>query len=179
MQSDPYLGEIRLFALNFMPTGWAECNGQILSIVQNQALFSLLGTNYGGDGRNTFALPDLRGRVPLMAAANDGTLPASVPAARLGDAGGEESVTLTLSQVAHTHSLSFDGGAPAGNSPVMALPAASQVRGMRYASSANATMNPAAVMNNQMAGNYPHSNLQPLLVLRFGIALTGSFPVRA
>lgn len=178
MQADPYLGEIRLFALPFVPDGWAECNGQILPIAQNTALFSLLGTTYGGNGMSTFALPDLRGRVPLMAVPYNATLPASLPVVELGGAGGEEYVTLTTAQTAHGHSLSFDGGAPSGASPVASLPAASQVRGVRYATAANATMNPAAVNNNPQAGNQPHSNLQPLLVLRFGIALTGSFPER-
>jgi microcystin-dependent protein len=163
--SDPYLSEIRIFSFNFPPKGWAFCNGNLLSISQNTALFSLLGTTYGGDGINTFALPDLQGRVPLHNGAGF----------NLGQNGGESTVTLnTLQMPAHTHAANANGTAAGQTSP------AGNYWGNGgqtiYADTANAIMNPAAVA---AAGNsQPHENMSPYLVLNFCIALVGIFPSR-
>jgi microcystin-dependent protein len=159
----PFLGEIKVISWNFPPKGWAFCNGQLLPINQNQALFSILGTTYGGDGRVNFALPDLRGRVPVHT---------GNPIA-LGQSGGEEIHTLTTGELpAHTHQVKAVTDqatlvSPAGNLWARGAPAA-------YSSSPNGTMNPAAVTN--VGGSQPHSNLQPYLTLNFIIALQGLFP---
>jgi len=163
---EPFIGEIQYVAFNFAPRGWALCNGQLLPINQNQALFSLLGTTYGGDGRTTFALPDLRGRVAPSA----GDHP-------LGETGGSESVTLTTSQLpAHTHQVSVadhrgstgDPGAPAGAFPASGAQA--------YALSPNAAFAPSAL--SAAGGSQPHENRQPYLALTAVIALQGIFPSR-
>jgi microcystin-dependent protein len=161
--ASPYLSEIRIFSFNFPPKGWALCNGQILPINQNQALFALLGTTYGGNGVSTFALPNLQGSMPVHQG-NGFTL---------GQVGGELSHTLTIPEMpTHTHPAKAsanpaDLGAPAnnfwanGNQPA-------------YASSANSTMAPNALSN--VGGNQPHNNQSPFLVLSFCIALQGIFP---
>jgi microcystin-dependent protein len=166
--STPFLGQISIFAFNYAPQGWAMCNGQLLPINQNQALFALLGTMYGGNGLTTFALPNLQGRTPLHKGA--GRVQAS--------AGGAEAHTLTLSELpAHTHTLSATSGAattvdPTGNA--LANPAFPL-----YApfAPANVTvLNPASVSN--VGGSQPHPNMQPFLAVNFCIALQGIFPSR-
>lgn len=158
----PFLGEIKIFAFNFPPRGWALCNGQLLAINQNQAIFSLLGTTYGGDGRVAFALPNLQGRSPLHT--GSGIV--------LGQASGEETHTLSLSEIpGHTHSLGAitapgNSAAPAGNS------FAAHRSG--YAEGASVALNPQTVGN--AGGSQPHANLQPYLVLTFCISLQGIFP---
>ncbi len=160
-------------AFDFAPQGWAMCNGQILSIQQNIALFSLLGTTYGGDGVRTFALPNLQSRVPLHFGTGPGLL-----TYQLGEMAGVESVTLTPQQMpAHSHAVNCDSGkgnkpAPAGNYP------AADAAGVtaEYAAIANSTMNPA--MLAQAGGSQPHENRQPSLVLNWIIALQGIFPSR-
>ena len=163
--SDPFLGEIRLMSFVFPPKGWALCNGQLLPINQNQALFSLLGTTYGGDGRVNFALPDLRGRVPMHT--GDGHT--------LGERGGEAAHTLTLAELAtHTHQLTGSGDAATSGQPPGKLPAAS-VGAAAYGPPTNLVpMAPGAV--TAVGGSQPHQNLQPLLTVSFCIALIGVFP---
>jgi microcystin-dependent protein len=161
----PFLGEIDLVAFNFAPHGWALCNGQILPIAQNQALFALLGTTYGGNGTTTFALPDLRGR---RAISSDGTHP-------LGQLAGEESVTLVLNQIpSHSHTFianSAPGNALGPGSHYWA--SASQVN--LYSTSAALTaLSPLAI--GFAGGNQPHDNMSPYLVLNYIIALQGIFP---
>jgi microcystin-dependent protein len=160
--SEPFLGEIRFFSFNFPPKGWALCAGQLLPINQNQALFSLLGTTYGGDGRTTFALPDLRDRAP--AHMGDGFV--------MGERGGETTHTLTQSEMpAHTHVLASRAAA-SSPSPANGLPAPSTQPA--YGSTPNVSMAPAMVAN--VGGSQPHPNMPPYLVLEFGIALEGIFP---
>lgn len=163
--SDPFLGEIKLFSFNYPPKGWALCDGQLLPINQNQALFSLLGTTYGGDGRVTFALPDLRGRVPLHFG-NGFTQ---------GERAGEENHTLILSEIPlHTHLAQGDSGSANAGTPVGNTWAAQDAA--PYSSAANVAMNTTTV--GATGGSQPHPNLSPYLALNFCIALTGIFPSR-
>lgn len=170
----PFLGEIRMVAFNYAPYGWALCNGQLLSISQNTALFALLGTMYGGDGVTTFALPDLRGRVPIHYGQGSG-----LSVYTEGQKGGVEKVTLTQNQMpAHSHGVNAvaAGGnqaSPAGNLPAIESTGTS----LDYSSNA-----PDAPMNSAMIGSagggQPVSIMQPYLVVNFVIALTGVFPSR-
>lgn len=161
----PYLSEIRIFSFNYAPKGWALCNGQLLPINQNQALFSLLGTVYGGDGRVTFALPDLRGRAPMHAGSS----------ITQGERAGAEAVTLIASQLpAHTHVPVASTAVADQVSPQNNLWAASAYTA--YAASPNTTMSPADI--TQTGGNQPHNNMSPFLTLNFCIALAGVFPSR-
>jgi len=165
--AEPFLSEIRLFTFNFAPRGWATCDGQVLPINQNQALFSLLGTTYGGNGQTTFALPDLRGRTPIHVA---GAHP-------LGQPGGEQAHTLTQAETpAHTHVLSGtanNGSAliPAGN-----LLAATPNQLYHGADNSQTTMASESVA--RVGGSQPHDNMQPYLTVSFCIALLGIFPSR-
>lgn len=169
--TDPYLGEIRNFGFNFAPRGWAQCNGQVLPIAQNTALFSLLGTMYGGDGRTTFALPDLQGRTAIGAGQGQGRSPRVQ-----GEAGGTESVTLTAPQVApHTHPVSASTSATA-KSPADAVPGFTAA-GSSYGTTGDVTMSASMVGPN--AGGQPHDNMQPYLVTNWCIALEGIFPPRS
>jgi microcystin-dependent protein len=164
----PFLSEIRIFSFTFAPKGWAMCNGQIMAINQNAALFSLLGTTYGGNGTTTFALPNLQGRMPI----HEGTGYGGMGFA-LGQVGGEQTHTLSLSEMPqHTHSAAANPGpANAGGAPGNFWANGNQPA---YASSTNATLSPATV--NNIGGNQPHNNMAPYLVLNFCIALTGIFP---
>jgi microcystin-dependent protein len=172
---DPWLGEIALVAFNFAPVGWAFCNGQIMSIQQNTALFSLLGTTYGGDGVRTFALPDLRSRVPLSFGQGTGLTNYD-----LGTVGGVEGVTLNSQQMPlHNHSYTPQAVAAAGGSvsPANALWAESPDGTALYKTGAtNANMAPQTIGN--AGGNQPHENRQPYLALNYIIALQGIFPSR-
>jgi microcystin-dependent protein len=166
---EPFLGEIRLVPYTFAPKGWALCAGQLLPINQNQALFSLLGTTYGGNGQTTFALPDLRGRVPVGA----GDAPGGSSYA-LGSTGGQEAVQLAAGQLpAHAHPVRASSGGSTTTSPAGSFPA----RGGAYASSQNATM--AATMLGRTGGGQPHENRQPYLSLNWMIALQGIYPTPA
>jgi microcystin-dependent protein len=168
--STPYISEIRIFSFNFAPKGWAMCNGQLLPINQNQALFSLMGTTYGGDGRTNFALPNLQGNMPI----HEGTSIAGNQYV-LGQAGGEQYVTLSLTQIPqHTHTAYASSTAANSGSPANAFWAGGNQPA--YASTAGVTMNPAAV--GAVGGSQPHNNLAPFLVLNFCIALVGIFPSR-
>ncbi|MCT1398247.1 tail fiber protein [Paenibacillus sp. p3-SID867] len=161
--ADPFLGEIRLFAFNFAPDGWAFCDGQLLPIAQNTALFSLLGTTYGGNGTTHFALPDLRGRV----AVHRGT---DFP---IGENGGEEFHTLSDAELpSHTHQAM--GSANPANSvlPVDRTWALSD--SLTYHEVTNSFMSPGAIA--AAGGNQPHNNMQPYLVLNYCIAIEGIFP---
>src|SRR5215471_4216990 len=161
--SEPFLGEIKIISWNFPPKGWTFCNGQLLPINQNQALFSILGTTYGGDGRQTFGLPNLQGRAPVHV--GNGIA--------LGEMGGETSHTLNISELpAHTHM-------PVGSSNAVSAPAPT---GNLWATKANIfaptadnnAMNSACI--TAVGGNQPHENMSPYLVLNFIIALQGIFP---
>ena len=168
--SQPFLSEIKIMAFGFAPKGWAQCNGQLLPIAQNQALFSLLGTMYGGNGQTTFALPNMRGRVPLHEGQGH----------TLGEAAGSTAVTLNIQQLpTHIHTLTSNmavGGA-ATNATVGTPQGnywANNGKAQYSTSQPDAVMSPAAV--NSVGGNQPHTNVQPYLVLNFCIALQGIFP---
>ncbi len=171
--SEPFVGEIRMFGFSFAPLGWALCNGQLLPISQNTALFSLLGTTYGGDGRTTFALPDMRSRVPVCQGQGAG-----LSSYAEGQAGGAETVTLAAAQMpGHTHSVKASSSAAASDQPGGRALARSY-SGI-YAAEPDATtvMNPT--MLGDAGGSEPHANIQPYLTVNFCIALTGIFPSRS
>ena len=171
-----YLGEIKMFAGNFAPTGWALCNGQILQISQNAALFSLLGTTYGGDGKTTFALPDLRGRFPMHAGAGTG-----LTSRVLGETGGQETVALTEAQMPpHTHSsvLMADSTVATTDGPQRALPARNASATPAYGKSANSSMASGAVVVGVAGGGQPHPNMPPYECVNFIIATQGIFPAQ-
>jgi microcystin-dependent protein len=169
--SDPFLCEIRIVSFNFAPKGWAACNGQLLPINQNQALFSLLGTTYGGNGQTNFALPNLQGDAPIHQGSTFFN----------GQVGGENTHTLALTETpAHTHSANgynAAGNAAPGATTVWAqgLVSGQPVHSL-YSATSNTTMNPSVLAN--AGGGQPHENRQPFLVLNFVIALTGIFPSR-
>lgn len=170
---DPYLGEIRMFAGNFAPVGWALCNGQTLSIAQNTALFSLLGTTYGGNGQTTFNLPDLRGRVPLGWGQGPGLTPRD-----LGEMAGTESVTLTINQMpAHNHTVAAVTSEGNQNSPTNNLPADTKLLDKEY-SDAAANTSMKASMIGITGGNQPFSVMQPYVTINFIIATQGIYPPR-
>jgi microcystin-dependent protein len=179
MGIEPFLCELGMFSFNFAPKGWAQCNGQLLPINQNQALFSLLGTTYGGNGQTTFALPDLRSRVAMCW--GQGHV--------LGEAGGQEAVTLTLSTMPqHIHFMqAYNGNAdtgatavpPTGNSfanNAYAVPAGGGSTPVNRYSNASPTGSLAAAAIGNIGGNQPHENRQPHLAINFCIALQGIFP---
>ncbi|MEO6280460.1 tail fiber protein [Roseateles sp.] len=167
--SDPFLGELKLMSFAYPPKGWALCDGRLLPINQNQALFALLGTTYGGNGQTTFALPDLRGRAPLHS--GDGVA--------LGDKAGQEAVTLTAAQMpSHTHTLTATSDLANASVPAGAVPAAKARGGMsRYAPAGSGTAMAGASLALS-GGNQPHLNMQPFTVLSWVIALQGIFPSR-
>ena len=161
---EPFLSEIRIFAFNFPPKGWAFCNGQLLPINQNQALFALLGTTYGGDGATTFGLPDLRGRAPIHFGSSF----------NLGQRGGEEAHTITMSEMAaHTHQVRASG-----NGPTVTPPAnnfwSTGTGFTPYGTTGDVAMSPTCITNT--GGSQAHENRSPYLVLNFCIALQGIFP---
>ena len=171
--ADPFVAEIRIFPFNFAPRGWAWCNGQLLPISQNTALFSLLGTTYGGDGRSTFALPDLQGRAPM----HPGQGP-SLSLHDLGETGGSEAVTLLESEIpAHSHNLraSLDDADLAIPTPSRSLAKASA---NLYVSGSNPNVSMAFEGLAPAGSDVPHNNMQPFLTFYFCIALQGVFPPR-
>ncbi len=162
--AEPFLGELKIVPFNFAPQGWAMCNGQFLPINQNQALFSILGTTYGGNGQTTFALPDLRGRAPCHM--GQGLI--------LGQAGGQEFHTVTQSEMPlHTHFA--QGSTNTGNSQTGAGNVLGVVASRLYTDPANlVTLSPSTITN--VGGSQPHENRQPFLTLNIIIALIGIFP---
>lgn len=162
--SEPFLSEIRMMSFGFAPRGWALCNGQLLPINQNQALFSLLGTTYGGDGRVNFALPDLRGRVPIHTGSGH----------TLGERGGEQAHTLNIAELpTHTHVL--NGTTNTGNIPVPTSNILADSPSQLYTAPGNLTsLSPGSVTNT--GGSQAHLNMQPFLTINFCIALQGIFP---
>jgi microcystin-dependent protein len=165
--SEPYIGEIKIVSFDFAPRQYAFCNGQLLPIAQNQALFSILGTTYGGDGRVTFALPDLRGRVPIHVGSGIG----------LGQRSGEEAHTLITTELpAHNHQLNGSNQAGTLATPVGNYMPTSNTNAYAPPNTANATMVVNEVTNT--GGSQPHNNMQPYLVLNIIIALQGIFPPR-
>jgi microcystin-dependent protein len=161
--AEPFLSEIRIMSFNFAPKGWAMCNGQFLPINQNQALFALLGTTFGGNGQTTFALPDFRGRVPIHVGSGH----------TLGEKGGEQVHTLTPPEMpTHTHTLNGATTSATAANPANAVLA--PVNNLYHSPTNLATMNPASVSNT--GGSQAHQNMQPYLTLTFCIALQGIFP---
>jgi microcystin-dependent protein len=165
----PFVGEIRMFGGNFAPVGWAFCNGQLMPISENETLFNLIGTTFGGDGQETFQLPDLQGRVLVHQGTNQGTT------FQLGETGGVEQVTLTIQQIPnHTHLLSAIGVAGDQVSPAANLPANSFNVTPFVNESPNNNMSSGAVQ--PIGGGQPHENRQPYLAISFIISLFGIFP---
>jgi len=164
--AQPYVGEIRMFAGNFAPAGWMFCDGQLLPISENETLFQLIGTTYGGDGQSTFALPDLRGRIPLHQ--GSGTI--------LAETGGAEEVTLTVNQLpTHPHAMTAVGGVTGNQiSPAGALPAQSFNVTPYINDAPTGNFNANAVA--PVGGSQPHTNFQPYLCINFIISLFGMFP---
>ena len=164
--SSPFIGEIRMLGCNFAPAGWAFCSGQLMSIAENSALFDLIGTTYGGDGVQTFALPNLQGRIPMHQG----------PGFVIGQMAGTESVTLNTNQIpGHTHPAQAGNGSvgTAGNSPAGAY--FNKWTGSAFGTpGANATLNPAAV--STVGGGQSHDNMPPFLAINFVISLFGIFP---
>lgn len=174
--SEFFIGQVMMTGFGFAPRFWAQCNGQLLPINQNQALFALLGTQYGGNGTTTFALPDLRGRVPVgyASSVNPSYQPQSV---QIGEAGGQEQVTLLTSEIpAHGHATASTLQATSTR-PSGGVPAGQPRRGVaRYTDSGAPTPLGQATV---VGGNQPHTNLQPFLAINFCIALSGIFPSRS
>ncbi len=173
--ADPFVAEIRIFPFTFPPKGWAFCNGQLLPISQNTALFALLGTVYGGDGKSTFALPDLRGSAPMHPGQGQG-----LSLRDLGEMSGVESITLLVSEIpVHTHTVSTmsDPGTLQVPAPDRILARASA--GNAYQTNTSANLQMMAPQALALAGGgLPHNNMQPYLTLNFNIALQGVFPPR-
>lgn len=174
--ANPFVAEIRMFACNFAPTGWAMCNGQILPISQNTALFSLLGTTYGGNGQSTFALPDLQGSAPMHSGQGPG-----LSLRDLGEIGGEPNVTLLQTEMpSHSHTLSGRslGGQADPNAKVFGVVGGQLPPPNLYSNAAGSAVNMSPFALSISGGNLPHNNLMPYLVLNFCIALQGVFPAR-
>lgn len=170
--SEPFVGEIRMFAGNFAPRGWAFCDGQLLAVSQNDALFSLLGTIYGGDGRTTFGLPDLRGRIPIHAGTGPGLSPR-----RLGSKGGEEAVTLTVNQLpSHTHPLQASADSATGPNPATSVLAETLTDRVYRDDTQDVNMAPSSITS--VGGSQAHTNIMPFLCVHFIIALFGIYPSR-
>ena len=177
--ADTFIAEIRIFPFNFAPSGWAFCNGQLLSIQQNTALFSLIGTFYGGNGTSNFALPNLQGKVPISQGQGPGLSPYSI-----GETLGSDTVTLLQTQIpSHSHTLNAENpgiGAADQSAPSPTSVLAQSTGGFAYrtdAATQPVQMHPSVV--TALGGGQPHSNLQPYLALNFCIALQGLFPARA
>lgn len=171
--SEPFVGEIRMFAGNFAPRGWAFCNGAMLAVSQYDALFSLLGTTYGGDGRTTFGLPDMRGRLPLHAGTGPGLSPRT-----LGAHGGSEAVTLQTSELpVHSHLPKATAAAADQNAPGPTLVLATGSAGDAYSNASPDTPLADASIAN-VGGSQAHDNLMPSLCVNFIIALFGIYPSR-
>lgn len=178
---DPFIGQITIFGGNFAPRGWAFCDGQLLPIAQYTALFSILGTTYGGDGQSTFALPDLRGRVPMHPGNGPGLTPRT-----LGQRAGAENVTLNVNQIpSHSHNgtgtIQAASGQPDESTPIGAVPASLTNGTEGYAETVNGAMKADGVSLTiqNTGGSQSHTNIQPFNCLNFIIALQGIFPSRS
>jgi len=173
--ASPFVAEIRIFGFNFAPKGWAFCDGQILPLSQNTALFSLLGTTYGGDGKSNFALPNLQGSAPMQQGQGPG-----LSLRDLGETGGETTVSLLQSEIpSHTHTASASGGGGSANDPTGGVWAATVIARQgtnTYGTAGGATMSPVAL--SIAGGDQPHNNMMPYLTLNFCIALQGVYPPR-
>jgi microcystin-dependent protein len=169
---DPFIGTVMGFGGNFPPRGWATCSGQILSIAQNTALFSLLGTTYGGNGQTTFALPDLRGRIPIHMGQGPG-----LTNRNLGETGGTPTVTLNILQLpAHSHSVNVNAGLAVSPNPANNFFAATPAFNQYADPVGNTNLNASAI--SSVGGSQPHENMQPYLALTYVIAIEGVFPSR-
>jgi microcystin-dependent protein len=167
--SQPYVGEIRLFAGNFAPAGWGFCDGSLQAIAENETLFQLIGTTYGGDGQNTFALPDLRSRFPVHMGSLSGVT------YQIGEPGGVEQVTLNSTTLPlHNHAAGCTDAAGNNANPAGGIPAVNAVASAYGAVPPNVGMNPAIIGN--AGGNQPHNNIQPYLCVSFIISFFGIFP---
>lgn len=163
--AQPYVGEIRMFAGNFAPAGWMFCEGQLLPISENETLFQLIGTTYGGDGQSTFALPDLRGRVPIHQ--GNGFI--------LAETGGAEEITLTVNQIsAHTHPVLASANPGSQSSPTNLVLARDTGADLYGADTPYVSLSPQAI--SPVGGSQPHTNFQPYLCVDFIISLFGIFP---
>jgi microcystin-dependent protein len=172
IQAEPFIGEIKWVAFNFAPRGWALCDGQLLPINQNQALFALLGTTFGGDGRTTFALPDMRGRTPIHVGQGPG-----LSQYVLGQEGGEESHTLTVSEIPwHDHPAMASNAEATAVSPAANVFAAKSRVPLYGPGPANIDMSASAIV--AAGGSQPHNNMPPYITLNCVIALQGIFPSR-
>lgn len=172
--ADPFVAEIRLFPFNFAPSGWAFCDGQLMPISQNTALFSLLGTTYGGDGKTTFGLPDLRGRAPMQPGQGQG-----LSLRHLGEMGGAETVTLLASEIpSHSHTILCNNGLSNSRTPGPTVSIARTGGGLVYEAAGNQTAMAAQALT-PAGGSTPHTNMQPYLTVNSCIALQGVFPPRS
>lgn len=172
--SEPFIAEIKIFAGNFAPRGWAFCDGQLLPVAQNTALFSLIGTTYGGDGRTTTALPDLKGRAPMQPGRGPG-----LTSRRLGERVGIELVTLGETQIpAHTHAVRA-GGRGTQKTPSSTRSLATAAGGVLYKSGTANMVDMASDVLSSTGGGQAHTNMQPFLTLNYIIALTGLYPSRS
>lgn len=168
---EPFVGEIRMFGGSFAPAGWAMCQGQSIAISENDTLFNLIGTTYGGDGQETFNLPDLQGRAPV----HQGQGPGITQNYQIGEQAGVESVTLTVNQIpTHNHSVVCSTDLAASPDPTGSLLAQPQTLNLYFGDVANANMNNNCI--TPIGGSQPHENMQPYLVITFIISLFGVFP---
>jgi microcystin-dependent protein len=176
MANSPFLGEILLVPYNFPPQGYSFCQGQILSISQNTALFSLLGTTYGGDGKSNFALPDLQGNIPIHEGQGPG-----LELYDLGQTGGEQNVTLLVTEIPqHTHNVNCSGAPGGTTSPVNGVPARAGTGNTPYAPSGSSlTQQMSPNVAQPSGGSQPHNNMMPSLTLNWIIAMQGVFPSRS
>ena len=172
--SDQFVAEIRIFPFNFPPTGWAFCDGQLLPLSQNTALFSLLGTTYGGDGKSTFALPDMQGNAPMQPGQGQG-----LSERVLGELSGSETVTLLVSEMPfHTHSLMAGTDPANAQIPTSTVALTRSSGGNAFSTSTAGLVLMAPQIITPAGGSLPHTNMQPYLTLNFCIALQGIFPPR-
>ncbi|MES2098166.1 MAG: tail fiber protein [Pseudomonadota bacterium] len=173
--SDPFVAEIRIFPFNFAPKGWAFCNGQLLPISQNTALFSLLGTTYGGDGKSTFGLPDMQGSAPMQPGQGNG-----LSLRDLGEVGGEQFVTLLESEIPnHTHPVLASSSPSNLAAPSTTRSLARSSPGTAYSASTTNLTQLAFQALAPTGGSLPHNNMMPYLTLNFCIAMQGIFPARS
>ena len=174
MPADPFIGQLMVFGGNFAPRGWALCNGQLLQIAQNTALFSLLSTTYGGDGRTTFAIPNLQGIAPMHPGRGPG-----LTSRRLGERGGQERVTLTEQQLrSHSHGMGAAAGRAEDTDPGGKVPAA-MANDASFASAGAGLVDMASQSLTNTGGGQSHNNMQPYLALYYVIALVGIYPSRS